>query len=161
MFCVEKIAETMPCQVGDKEPVNSGIPLIKWGRYFRRMCSCQPPATPLSRFHSHLNIRARFLLCVARQKKSARHRLAILSCLLCFDLIGPQWSRHSVARQKIRAASAGDFSLLRYLIRWSRHLVIYWRLLGNLIYWSCQRFAGKGLVVVREGISTPNAPYLR
>jgi hypothetical protein len=29
MFCVEKIAETMPCQVGDKEPVNSGIPLIK------------------------------------------------------------------------------------------------------------------------------------
>jgi len=22
MFCVEKIAETMPCQVGDKEPVN-------------------------------------------------------------------------------------------------------------------------------------------
>jgi hypothetical protein len=29
MFCVERIAETMPCQVGDKEPVNSGIPLIK------------------------------------------------------------------------------------------------------------------------------------
>jgi hypothetical protein len=29
MFCVEKIAETMSCQVGDKEPVNAGIPLIK------------------------------------------------------------------------------------------------------------------------------------
>jgi hypothetical protein len=43
MFCVEKIVETMPCQVGDKEHVNSGIPLIKRGRYFRRMCSCQPP----------------------------------------------------------------------------------------------------------------------
>jgi hypothetical protein len=28
-------------------------------------------------------------------------------------------------------------------------------------YWSYQRFAGKELVVVREGISTPNAPYLR
>jgi hypothetical protein len=29
MFCDEKIAETMSCQVGDKEPVNSGIPFIK------------------------------------------------------------------------------------------------------------------------------------
>jgi len=25
----------------------------------------------------------------------------------------------------------------------------------------CQRFEGKGLVVVRESISTPSAPYLR
>jgi hypothetical protein len=24
------------------------------------------------------------------------------------------------------------------------------------MYWPCQRFAGKGLVVVREGIRTPN-----
>ena len=47
------------------------------------------------------------------------------------------------------------------LVHWSRHLVIYWRLLGNRMYWSCQRFADKGLVVVRKGISTPNAPYLR
>ena len=67
-------------------------------------------------------------------KKSARHRLAILS-LLCLIWI--------------------------WLVRWSRHLVIYWRLLENRMYWSCQRFASKGLVVVREGISTPNAPYLR
>jgi hypothetical protein len=29
------------------------------------------------------------------------------------------------------------------------------------VYWSCQRFTGKGLVVVREGISIPNTPYLR
>ena len=28
-------------------------------------------------------------------------------------------------------------------------------------YRSYQRFAGKELVVVREGISTPNTPYLR
>ena len=47
------------------------------------------------------------------------------------------------------------------LIRWSRHLVIDCGLLGNRMYWSCQRFAGKGLVVVREGISTSNTPYLR
>ncbi|KAJ6976466.1 hypothetical protein NC653_028562 [Populus alba x Populus x berolinensis] len=47
------------------------------------------------------------------------------------------------------------------LVRWSRHLVIDFGLLGNRMYWSCQRFAGTGLVVVREGISTPNAPYLR
>ena len=47
------------------------------------------------------------------------------------------------------------------LVRWSRHLVIDCELLGNRMYWSCQRFASKGLVVVREGISTPNAPYLR
>jgi hypothetical protein len=71
--------------------------------------------------------------------------------------------KKSVARQKIRAASVGDF----FIVVWfdwfvgSRHLVIYWRLLGNRMYWSCQRFTGKGLVVVREGISTPNAPYLR
>ena len=24
-------------------------------------------------------------------------------------------------------------------VRWSRHLVIHWRLLGNLMYWFCQR----------------------
>jgi len=47
------------------------------------------------------------------------------------------------------------------LVRWSRHLVINCGLLGNRMYWSCLRFMGKGLVVVREGISTPNAPYLR
>jgi hypothetical protein len=29
------------------------------------------------------------------------------------------------------------------------------------MYWSCQRFTGKGLVVTRKGISTPSAPYLR
>ncbi|KAJ6875961.1 YDG domain-containing protein [Populus alba x Populus x berolinensis] len=60
---------------------------------------------------------------------------------------------------------AGDLSLVVVvclnLVRWSRHLVIDCRLLGNRMYWSRQRFAGKGLVVVREGISTPNAPYLR
>ena len=50
---------------------------------------------------------------------------------------------------------------LLWLVRWSRHLVIDCGLLGNRMYWSYQRFAGKGLVVVREGISTPNAPYLR
>jgi hypothetical protein len=50
---------------------------------------------------------------------------------------------------------------LLWLVRWSRHLVIDCGLLGNRMYWSCQRFMGKGLVVVREGISTPNAPYLR
>ena len=68
-----------------------------------------------------------------------------------------------VARHKIRAASAGNFFVvvLFDLIRWSRHLVIDCRLLGNRMYWSCQRFTGKGLVVIREGISTPNAPYLR
>ena len=47
------------------------------------------------------------------------------------------------------------------LVRWSRHLVINCGLLGNRMYWSCLRFMGKGLVVVREGISTTNAPYLR
>ena len=69
-----------------------------------------------------------------------------------------------VARQKICVASAGDFSLLLHLlelVRWSSHLVIDCGLLGNQMYWSCQRFTGKELVVVREGISTPNAPYLR
>jgi len=70
-----------------------------------------------------------------------------------------------VARQKIRAASGWRFFLcflvLIWLVRWSRHLVIYWGLLVNLMYWSCQRFTGKGLVVIREGINTPNAPYLR
>ena len=63
-----------------------------------------------------------------------------------------------------RTASADDLSLVvvaLLLVRWSRHLVIDFGLLGNRMYWSCQRFAGKGLVVVREGISTPNAPYLR
>jgi hypothetical protein len=68
----------------------------------------------------------------------------------------------SVARQKIRAASAGNLFVVMFdLIRWSRHLVIDCGLLGNRMYWSCQRFAGKGLVVIREGISTPNTPYLR
>jgi hypothetical protein len=69
----------------------------------------------------------------------------------------------SVARE-IHAASAGDFFFMLRLFDWfvgSRHLVIDCGLLGNRMYWSCQRFAGKGLVVVREGISTPNAPYLR
>jgi hypothetical protein len=67
-----------------------------------------------------------------------------------------------VERQKIRAASAGDLFVIMFdLICWSRHLVIYRRLLGNRMYWSCQRFADKVLVVVREGISTSNAPYLR
>ena len=47
------------------------------------------------------------------------------------------------------------------LVRWSRHLVIDFGLLGNRMYWSCQRFTSKGLVVAREGISTPSAPYLR
>jgi hypothetical protein len=28
----------------------------------------------------------------------------------------PQWSRHSVARQKIRAASAGDFIVVRFAL---------------------------------------------
>ena len=62
-----------------------------------------------------------------------------------------------------RAASAGDFLVVFVLnlVRWSRHLVIDFGLLGNRMYWSCQRFVGKGLVVVREGISTPNTPYLR
>jgi len=58
---------------------------------------------------------------------------------------------------------AGDFSL-SFCFDWfvgSRHLVINCGLLGNRIYWSCQRFMDKRLVVVREGISTPNAPYLR
>ena len=68
-------------------------------------------------------------------------------------------------KKKIRrAASVDDFSrccICFELVRWSRHLVIHWGLLGNLMYWSCQRLAGKGLVVVREGISTPNTPYLR
>ena len=75
-----------------------------------------------------------FFIIVAPQKKiSARHRLAIfIVVVLCLNLV-----------------------------RWSRHLVIDCGLLGNQMYWSCQRFAGKGLVVVREGISTPNAPYLR
>ena len=66
-------------------------------------------------------------------RKSARRRLVIFRCcVIWFDSVC-----------------------------WSRHLVIYWRLLGNRMYWSCQRFAGKGLVVVRKGISTPNTPYLR
>jgi len=69
----------------------------------------------------------------------------------------------AVARQKIRAASGWrSFVVVLFdLIRWSRHLVIDCGLLGNRMYWSCQRFAGKGLVVIRKGISTPNAPYLR
>jgi len=29
------------------------------------------------------------------------------------------------------------------------------------MYWSFQRFTGKGLVVVKEDVSTPKAPYLR
>jgi hypothetical protein len=66
-------------------------------------------------------------------RKSARHRAwRLFRLLVCFD----------------------------YIVG-SRHLVFNWGLLGNLIYWSCQRFIGKELVVVREGISTPNAPYLR
>ena len=63
-----------------------------------------------------------------------------------------------------RAASADDFyrcCVCFEFVRWSRHLVIDCGLLGNRMYWSCKRFTGKGLVVVREGISTPNAPYLR
>ena len=69
----------------------------------------------------------------------------------------------SVARQKIRAASAGDFILLRFALISSlesppSNLLKATRKPG---YWSYQRFAGKGLVVVREGISTPNTPYLR
>ena len=28
----------------------------------------------------------------------------------------PQWSRHSVARDKIRAASAGDFIVVRFAL---------------------------------------------
>jgi hypothetical protein len=67
-----------------------------------------------------------------------------------------------IARQNPRGVGLAIFRYaLLDLVRWSRHLVIYWRLLGNRMYWSCQRFAGKGLVVVREGINTPNAPYLR
>ena len=70
---------------------------------------------------------------VAPQKKiSARHRLAIFRCCVWLNLV-----------------------------RWSRHLVIDFGILGNRMYWSCQRFTGKGLVVVKEGISTLNAPYLR
>ncbi|KAJ6858011.1 hypothetical protein NC652_040523 [Populus alba x Populus x berolinensis] len=81
------------------------------------------------------------------------------SCLVPLDDVEkqylPQWSRHSVARQKTSARGIGwrFLSLLRLLefVRWSRHLVIDFGLLGNRMYWSCQRFAGKGLVVVREG----------
>ena len=69
-----------------------------------------------------------------------------------------------VAHRKIRVVSADDFFLvvaLLDLVRWSRHLVIDCGLLENQMYWSCQRFMGKRLIVVREDISTPNAPYLR
>ena len=71
--------------------------------------------------------------CRTPKKSGARHRLAIFHLVVvCLNLV-----------------------------RWSRHLVIDFGLLGNRMYWSCQRFTGKGLVVVREGISTPNTPYLR
>jgi len=71
--------------------------------------------------------------------------------------------RLSCRTSKIRAASADDFSFVRFALIGSlesppSNLLKATRKPG---YWSYQRFAGKGLVVVREGISTPNAPYLR
>ena len=65
-------------------------------------------------------------------KKSARRRLAILS-LLRFARIGSLESPPSNLLKATRKPG----------------------------YWSYQRFKGKGQIVVREGISTPNAPYLR
>jgi hypothetical protein len=71
----------------------------------------------------------------------------------------------TIARQKIRAASAGDFIFVTFgLIEFGSlesppsNLLKATRKPG---YWSYQRFASKGLVMVREGISTPNTPYLR
>ncbi|KAJ6932232.1 hypothetical protein NC651_007831 [Populus alba x Populus x berolinensis] len=61
---------------------------------------------------------------------------------------------------KMRQCAVSKTPVCLNLVRWSRYLVIDCGLLGNRMYWSCQRFAGKGLVVVREGINTPNAPYL-
>jgi len=83
--------------------------------------------------------------------------------ILFFNFYPHYFNWYCRTSKKIRAASAGDLFcyVLIWLVRWSRHLVIDWGLLGNQMYWSCQRFASKGLVVVRKGISTPNAPYLR
>ena len=50
------------------------------------------------------------------------------------------------------------FMCLLESVRWSRHLVIYWKPLGNRIYWSCQRFTGKGLVMVREVLAPLTHP---
>jgi len=70
----------------------------------------------------------------------------------------------SVARQKIRAASAGDFFVSRFcfdLGSWESPPSNLLKATRKPGYWSYQRFVGKGLVVIREGISTPNTPYLR
>ena len=47
-----------------------------------------------------------------KSKSGARHRLAIFFSYVAFALNS---------------------------VRWSRHLVIHWGLLGNLMYWFCQR----------------------
>jgi hypothetical protein len=61
-----------------------------------------------------------------------------------------------------RMASVDDFSFVWLIGYWESPPSIWFRVTRKPrctgLY---QRFTGKGLVVVREGISTPNAPYLR
>jgi hypothetical protein len=88
--------------------------------------------TKLSPIMSKTNTFPSGVAILSHVKKSARRRLAILS-LLRFALISSLESPPSNLLKATRKPG----------------------------YWSYQRFAGKELVVIREGISTPNAPYLR
>ena len=72
-----------------------------------------------------------------------------LSPIMSKTIPSPVESPFCRTSENPRAASAGDLSLVVVclnLVRWSRHLVIDFGLLGNRMYWSCQRFASKGLV---------------
>jgi len=102
-----------------------------WEKYEKYLICLKSNELTMFQVTSFWNICCSIFNFIARQK-SARHRLTILS-LLRFALIGSLESPPSNLLKATRKPG----------------------------YWSYQRFAGKKLVVVREGISTPNTPYLR
>jgi hypothetical protein len=54
---------------------------------------------------------------IKQDKKHKHIKYTKLSPIMLKQYL-PQWSRHSVARQKISAASAGDFLFVMFCLDW-------------------------------------------